>query len=161
MLFIFSCDLLFTSLCFPRQGQGGEANGNLAALSLFQSRPSLLAECPLMQLHPTDLFLPSLCCSSPRWLLSEGAASHPPDVQMVGERPWPWTRCWLVPFTAPSALTVLWLVSAEIGVSVLTKKSCLYSCSGPADVTPCVITQPLFPPWEPSTPTAEQTPSPL
>ena len=69
-----------------------------------------------------------------------------------------WHEVLASPLHRPLALTVLWLVSAEIGISVLTKKSCLYSCSGPADVTPCVITQPPPTPGSPAPPTAEQAP---
>ena len=54
------------------------------------------------------------------------------------------------------ALTILWLVSAEISASVLTRKSCLCSCSGPAGVTLCVITQPGPAPGSPAPTTADQ-----
>lgn len=101
--FIFSCHLLLTSLHFPGQGRGGGAEANLVATQCIAVQVITVGTRPLVLLHPTDLFLPTRRRSSPRWLLSKGAVASPPDVQMVGEGPWPGPRCWLVPCTGPQS----------------------------------------------------------
>ena len=101
--FIFSCDLLLTSLLFPGQGQGGGAEANLVATQCIAVQVITVGKCPPVLLHPIELFGPTCRRSSPRWLLSEGAVASPPDVQMVGEGPWPGPRCWLVPCTGPQS----------------------------------------------------------